>query len=195
YPFGGVVNIPPVANAGPNQNLPAGTTSTTLSGSGTDADGTVVGYAWTQTAGPTAGVTINPTTSATTGTTQVSGLTNGNTYTFKLTVTDNLGATGSSTVNVTVNSPGTVWLTTGNAGMIDGTNFIGTTDNVPFNIRVNNTPSGRIDPIIQNTFYGYGSGIANTTGNSNVSIGYQALYFNTTGSWNTAIGFEALASN
>jgi hypothetical protein len=45
YPFGGVPNIPPVAIAGPNQNLSAGITTTTLSGSGTDADGVVVSYA------------------------------------------------------------------------------------------------------------------------------------------------------
>ncbi|MBK7855495.1 MAG: hypothetical protein IPJ79_11870 [Bacteroidetes bacterium] len=30
------------------------------------------------------------------------------------------------------------WSTTGNANTIDGVNFLGTTDNVPFNFRVNN---------------------------------------------------------
>src|SRR3954468_3497624 len=30
------------------------------------------------------------------------------------------------------------WLLTGNAGTIDGTNFLGTTDNAPLNFRVNN---------------------------------------------------------
>ena len=30
------------------------------------------------------------------------------------------------------------WLLSGNAGTIDGNNFIGTTDNIPFNIKVNN---------------------------------------------------------
>ncbi|NJL59355.1 MAG: hypothetical protein HC887_06635, partial [Desulfobacteraceae bacterium] len=33
---------------------------------------------------------------------------------------------------------GSGWSLTGNAGTVDGTNFIGTTDNVPFDIRVNN---------------------------------------------------------
>ena len=34
------------------------------------------------------------------------------------------------------------WELTGNAGTVDGTNFIGTTDNVPFNIKVNNQKAG-----------------------------------------------------
>jgi hypothetical protein len=105
YQFnGGAANIPPVAIAGPNQSLSAGIMATTLNGSGTDADGVVVSYGWTQTAGPTSGVTINPNTSTTTGVAQVTGLSNGNTYTFKLTVTDNEGATNSSTMNVMVGS-------------------------------------------------------------------------------------------
>src|ERR1039457_1855280 len=52
YPFYPGGTLPPTASAGPSQNLSAGITSTTLSGSGTDADGVVVGYAWTQTGGP-----------------------------------------------------------------------------------------------------------------------------------------------
>src|SRR5215208_4866244 len=32
--------------------------------------------------------------------------------------------------------PAISWLLTGNAGTVDGTNFIGTTDNIPFNVRV-----------------------------------------------------------
>src|SRR4030095_14168378 len=50
---------------------------------------------------------------------------------------------------------GTPWLLTGNAGTVDGTNFIGTTDNIPFNIRVNNQKAGRIDNTLGNTFWGY----------------------------------------
>ena len=49
------------------------------------------------------------------------------------------------------------WGLLGNAGTVDGTNFIGTTDNVPLNFRVNNFKAGRIDwdLNIANTFYGY----------------------------------------
>ena len=87
------------------------------------------------------------------------------------------------------------WGLTGNAGTIDGTNFIGTTDNVPFNIRVNNQMAGRIDQFKFNTFYGYLSGFANTTGINNTANGYLALSSNTTGLGNTANGHLALLSN
>jgi len=91
----------------------------------------------------------------------------------------------------------TAWHLTGNAGTIDGTNFIGTTDNVPFNIRVNNQKAGRIeiDPNTANTFYGYQSGKANTSGYWNNANGYQALYSNTSGVGNLANGYQALYQN
>ncbi len=54
-------------------------------------------------------------------------------------------------------SPG-AWSLTGNSGTVDGTNFIGTTDNVPLSFRTNNTISGRIDPISGSTSFGYASG-------------------------------------
>jgi hypothetical protein len=87
------------------------------------------------------------------------------------------------------------WGLTGNAGTVDGTNFIGTTDNIPFNIRVNNQKSGRIEPSKENTFYGYQSGNSNSTGQQNTAIGNNALSVNTTSSGNTAIGDNALATN
>jgi hypothetical protein len=46
------------------------------------------------------------------------------------------------------------WNLLGNSGTIDGTNFIGTTDNVPFSIRVNNQKAGRIDQIKENVLLG-----------------------------------------
>ena len=49
------------------------------------------------------------------------------------------------------------WSILGNAGTVDGTNFIGTTDNIPLNIRVNNQKSGRIDNVLGNAFFGYQS--------------------------------------
>ena len=45
------------------------------------------------------------------------------------------------------------WLLNGNAGT-DGSNFLGTTDNVPLKIRVNNIPSGLIDHINNNIYWG-----------------------------------------
>lgn len=91
-------NIPPTADAGPDKNITLPTTSVTLVGSGSDPDGTVVGYQWTKVSGSFA--TIQSPTNATTAITDlVVGV-----YVFKLTVTDNLGAIGSDNVTVTVNA-------------------------------------------------------------------------------------------
>jgi hypothetical protein len=94
---------------------------------------------------------------------------------------------------------------------VDGTHFIGTTDNIPLNFRVNNQKAGRIDLANDNIFFGYQSGnsgtgnanigignqvlFSNTSGNNNIANGYQALYTNTTGSNNIAIGSGTLALN
>ncbi len=86
------------------------------------------------------------------------------------------------------------WLLTGNAGTVDGTNFIGTTDNVPFNIRVNNQKAGRIEFLNRNTFWGYQAG-ANGGGAGNTGTGYRALASNSAGSGNTAHGESALQQN
>lgn len=94
----------------------------------------------------------------------------------------------------TVASSG-AWTTTGNSGTVDGTNFIGTTDDIPFNIRVNNQKAGRIDRYLQNTFLGYHTGNANTTGLANSAFGYSALSSNTTGAGNNAFGSGALTDN
>lgn len=91
-------NIPPVANAGPNQTITLPTNIATLTGSGTDADGTITNYGWTQTGGTAATIT-----SPTSATTTITGLTTAGVRTFQLMVTDNNGATGTASVTVTVN--------------------------------------------------------------------------------------------
>ena len=93
-----IVNQVPVANAGPSQNitLPA---TLTLSGSGTDADGQIVAYLWSQVNGPSPAVFANPGAATTT----VSNIVAGN-YLFQLMVTDNDGATGVDTISVKVNA-------------------------------------------------------------------------------------------
>lgn len=83
------------------------------------------------------------------------------------------------------------WKLTGNAGTVDGTNFIGTTDNIPFNIRVNNLRSGRIDQTLSNTFFGYEAGLSSTTGIRNTATGTDALKELTTGNGNSAFGVYA----
>ncbi|MGB4774203.1 MAG: T9SS type A sorting domain-containing protein [Daejeonella sp.] len=106
------------------------------------------------------------------------------------------GADGLATWELAMGG-GSGWALTGNTGTVDGTNFIGTTDNVPFNIKVNSQKAGRIeaDPLKANTFYGYQAGNTNTTGHENNATGYQALYSNTVGNYNMANGFAALYRN
>jgi hypothetical protein len=92
------VNQSPTANAGANQTITLPTNSVSLSGSlSSDPDGTIVGWAWSRVSGSG---TVNPTN---TMDTTVTGLTAGSSV-YKLTVTDNQGATGTANVSITVNS-------------------------------------------------------------------------------------------
>jgi K+-transporting ATPase c subunit len=93
------VNISPTANAGTNQSITLPTSTVTLSGSGTDPDGTISAYLWTKVSGPIAGTITSPSQASTTVTALVQGV-----YQFQLKVTDNNGATGLATVQVTVNA-------------------------------------------------------------------------------------------
>lgn len=86
------------------------------------------------------------------------------------------------------------WSLNGNSATVDGTHFIGTTDNVALNFRVNNQKAGRIDAI-GSTLYGYQSGNSITSGIHNTANGYQSLFSNTTGNNNTAVGYYALRLN
>ena len=87
------------------------------------------------------------------------------------------------------------WGTTGNAGTDTAVNFLGTTDNQPFRLRLNNLWAGELNHINRNYFIGDSTGSNNSTGIQNTGFGSKALYKNTSGSWNTAAGSEALYSN
>lgn len=98
-------NQVPVANAGPSQNitLPA---VLNLTGSGTDADGQIVGYIWSQVSGPNTPIIANQGAAHT----AVNGIIAGD-YIFQLMVTDNGGATGVDTVSIHVNPAPEVTIT------------------------------------------------------------------------------------
>ena len=104
-----VVNLPPTANAGANQNITLPTNNIALAGSGIDPDGTITTYLWTKVAGPAATIT-NANVAATTVTALVAGI-----YKFELRVTDNSGAVGKDTVQVIVFAPNIA--PTANAGL------------------------------------------------------------------------------
>ncbi|REC60567.1 hypothetical protein DRF65_20105 [Chryseobacterium pennae] len=87
----------------------------------------------------------------------------------------------------------TGWSLTGNSGMVNGVNFIGTSDNIDVIFKRNNIVSGVLNTT--NTIFGVNSLTANTTGLNNTAVGVNNLISNTIGSMNTAIGAEVLSSN
>ncbi|HWJ27805.1 MAG TPA: PKD domain-containing protein, partial [Flavisolibacter sp.] len=92
-----VPNKLPQVNAGTDQAITLPLNTVTLKGTASDADGSIVSYLWEKLSGPAC-------TIATPGAAQtsVTGMQQGS-YSFKLTVTDNMGATASDTVSVVVN--------------------------------------------------------------------------------------------
>ena len=102
-----------------------------------------------------------------------------------------------SAIWTTLTTPpsGNNWALTGNSGTNPATNFIGTTDNQPFRLRLNNKWAGELNESTKNYFIGDSAGVFTTSGIKNTSLGSRTLYGNTTGNWNTAMGTEALFSN
>ncbi len=108
---GSITNSAPVANAGTNQTITLPVNAVTLSGSGTDASGTITSYNWSLISGPSAPSLTNANTTLP----SVSGLSVG-TYVFQLTVSDNNGASGSAQVTVNVQPATTISTPVANAG-------------------------------------------------------------------------------
>ncbi len=96
-PKGTAANIPPSVSAGIDLQVQLPASSAQLSGTASDTDGTISTYQWTQQSGPS--------TATLTGTTQAqltaSNLVAGN-YIFRLTATDNQGATSFDEATVAV---------------------------------------------------------------------------------------------
>src|ERR671923_1953606 len=103
-----IVNKPPnqlpTADAGSDFSVNEGTTGVQLQGSGSDPDGTISSYKWEQVVSgsePTVTLTDENTATAKFDAPSVSTNTE---LTFKLTVTDNDGATATDSVKVTINN-------------------------------------------------------------------------------------------
>lgn len=101
-----------------------------------------------------------------------------------------------SSISAWVKITGNGWSLTGNSGTSATTNFLGTTDAVSLNFKVNNYKSGLIDYTANsNTGFGYKTLNGNTTGSDNSAFGYNVLQANTTGSENTAVGYVSQMLN
>ena len=93
-------NVPPVANAGPDQTITLPVNTVTLSGTASsDADGNISSYSWTKISGPHIIYNCECIRFYYTGEYSYPG-----TYSFRLVVTDNSGATDDDTIVVTVNA-------------------------------------------------------------------------------------------
>ncbi|MBI2268989.1 MAG: hypothetical protein HYU69_01385 [Bacteroidetes bacterium] len=85
------------------------------------------------------------------------------------------------------------WSATGNPGTLSGTNFIGTTDSVVLNFKVNNFRGATLDTT-GNTFFGYKAGHkdSSSTQSPTIGIGHKALYSPKFGNM-VAIGYFSLS--
>lgn len=91
-------NIPPLVSAGNPQVLVSTTTTAAITATASDPDGAIVSTLWTVVSGPNTPTIV----SASSLNTNITGLIPG-LYTFRITATDNLGATSSATTTVRVN--------------------------------------------------------------------------------------------
>ena len=95
----GAPNVAPTANAGAAQQVEGQSTVTLDASASHDADGTIASYAWVQTAGPPVALNSAAAVRATFAAPIVAAST---VLSFMVTVTDNVGAAASATVDVTV---------------------------------------------------------------------------------------------
>jgi gliding motility-associated-like protein len=91
------VNQSPTANAGPDKGITLPSNSVTINGSGTDPDGTIASYQWSQDSGPSNAVISTPTNASTVIASLIEG-----SYAFSLQVTDDDGSINTDQANLTV---------------------------------------------------------------------------------------------
>jgi hypothetical protein len=112
-------NAAPVANAGANQTITQPKNATDVTGAAsTDSDGSIASYKWSQVSGPTSASIVSPTSVKT----DLNRLTDVGTYVFRLTVTDNDGATDAADFSVVV-KPNPANLLYANAGADQTINY------------------------------------------------------------------------
>jgi hypothetical protein len=96
----------PVAKAPADTTIMLPVNSVTLSGSGTDATGHIVGYLWSQVSGPSEAAILNESSQTAIFNDLIAG-----TYKFQFEVIDNNGLTGLANFSIIVKAPQTVTLT------------------------------------------------------------------------------------
>jgi len=101
---------------------------------------------------------------------------------------------GSSWVSVS-GTTANAWSLSGNSGTTVGTNYIGTNDSIPFEIKVNGKQRMMFDIGKSCISAGLGDLAKTTTGHNNDAWGNYALANNTTGNYNSAIGGHTMYSN
>jgi hypothetical protein len=84
------------------------------------------------------------------------------------------------------------WQLNGNSNTNPAIHFIGTTDNQPVVMKVNNVKSGFLDSATFNTGFGFRTLDSMSTGTFSTAVGYKALVSDTNGIRNTAIGANAM---
>lgn len=86
----------------------------------------------------------------------------------------------------------TSWSLYGNSGLVANESFLGTSDDIPLNIKVNNKPSGMVQTLSGNTSLGYQSLSSLTSGTDNTALGKNALSSAMEAYSNVALGVDAL---
>ncbi|WP_247237823.1 PKD domain-containing protein [Telluribacter sp. SYSU D00476] len=158
-------NQTPTANAGADQTITLPANTVTLAGSGNDPDGSIAAHQWSQQSGPNTATLVNANTASLTANDLVAG-----TYTFRLTVTDNQGATAFDDINVVVNdggirfnAGGTAFTASGSRQFITDTYFSGGSTYNAGVVGIDNTTDDPLYRTERNGTFSYNVPVGNGT--------------------------------